>query len=180
MATNQFGRTGGFFSVGEVVDRFDPTQSGLLKVNWNMGGANQNEIGKTDLPWSKALYPSSNPSLKQTGGPHTGLREGSRVFGFSMDGQDYVILGSIVQGGKGEPDGKPEYDSEIPRPAKSEKVEGDGQGQVDPQPRYGDKNDIVTQKSIWKYAEEEGGQDKKAAKYPSYETVGMLDDALTA
>lgn len=178
MTTTNYGRTAGFFSTGEVKDRMDPTQSGLLRVNWNIGGANQDTLGKEELPWSKVLYNSSDPALKQTGGPHVGLREGSKVFGFSLDGQDWVILGSIVQGGKGEPDSNPTYDSDIPRPAKSQQVDGPSYG-VDPQPRYGDVNDIVTQDSIVKYAQDQGGPDKNAAKFADLkDPIGTLANAI--
>lgn len=178
MTTNKMGRLGGFVSIGEVIDRMDPTQSGQHKVKWKIGGANQDQFGgKGDHPWSKSLYPSSNPSLNQTGGPHTGLRPGTKVMGISLDGQDFFIIGSMPSSGKGEADGNPTYDSDIPQPAKDE-----NSGEVGAQPRHGDVRLQIKEddsgvssgssndgKSITLFGEEESTNG--AAKEPKKETI---------
>jgi hypothetical protein len=190
MATNKFGRTGGFVSMGEIIDRMDPTQSGQHKVKWKTGGANQDQMGgNDDHPWSKTLSPSHNPSLNQTGGPHTGMRPGTKVMGISMDGQDFFILGTMPSSGKGSADGSPTYDSDIPQHAKDSSSGGDGVGA---QPRNGDvrlqlKEDDSgapmdsdgggDSKSITKWAEEESTNGK--ADKPAKETVAN-GDAETA
>jgi hypothetical protein len=167
---------GGFITFGEVVNvADDPTQSGLVRVKWQLGAATQTEVPDTDLPWTKSVLPSTNPSLKQTGGPHTGLQKGSRVVGVPIDGsgQEFLIIGSIVSSGTGKPDEKATLDSDIPRAAKVEENGGEKQ------PRHGDVNDVVTQKSITKYAEEEGGSEKKAARFPQFDdAIGTYDRAI--
>jgi hypothetical protein len=135
MATNKLGRTGGYVSMGEVIDRMDPTQSGQHKVKWKIGGANQDQFGgNDDHPWSKSVYPSHNPSLNQTGGPHTGMRPGTKVVGISLDGQDYFILGTMPSSGSGSTDGNATFNSDIPQPAKDTQSSGG----VAAQPNNGD------------------------------------------
>ena len=185
MATNKMGRTAGYVSMGEIIDRMDPTQSGKHKVKWKSGGANQDQMGgNDDHPWSHMLHPSHNPSLNQTGGPHVGLRPGSKVMGISMDGQDFFILGSMPSTGKGEADGKPTYDSDIAQHSKDDSSGGDGVGG---QPRNGDvrlqlkegeggvpqQMDNTDSKSITLWAEEDSTNGK--AKEPKKETIANGD-----
>ena len=154
MTDKSFGHTGGFFVFGEVVNRKDdPTQTGKAKVRWNIGGINQSQMSESDLPWSGALFPVSNPSLSGTGGPHTGLREGSKVVGISPsgDGQDVIMLGTVVSAGKGGTDGSKTFDSDIPIPAKDQSTGGQTQ------PKSGDQNGVVTNDSIVKYGQDQGG-----------------------
>ncbi len=170
-ATGSASRTG--IVIGEVVNRLDdPTQSGMCKVRWNLGQINQSELKEEDLPWTKSLMSAHSASLRGIGGPHTGYigsnegkGEDTKVYGVSIsgDGQDFIILGSVPSAGKGDVDGVPQYDSDIPQPGKIEK---NGQGQV--QPRYGDKNGVAEDyknESVIKYAEDQGGPEKNAAKY---------------
>lgn len=164
-----WGRTGGFLTVGEVVNvEDDPTQSGAVRVKWQSGSAVQTEVADEDLPWTKVVNPATNPSLDQTGGPHTGLRVGSRVLGIPLDGsgQEFLVLGSLVASGSGEIDEEGTVDSQIPQSAKVAQNGGETQ------PRYGDVNHVVCDHSICKYAEDQGGAEKKPAKYPS------LDDSI--
>lgn len=189
MTTNKWGRTGGFFTVGEVIDRMDPSQSGKHKVNWKTGGAAQDQLTDTgDHPWSSTIHPSSDPSLNQTGGPHTGLRPGTKVFGISIDGQDYMIMGTMPSTGSGSPDGSPTYDSDIPQPAKDSSSGADGVGV---QPRHGDvrlqltedgtgsaqPNDNADTKSIIQFGVDESTNG--AAKEPGKETIAN-QNAMTA
>jgi hypothetical protein len=157
-STGSASRTG--LVIGEVLNRKDdPTQTGQCKVRWNLGQINQSDLSESDLAWSKSLMSRHSASLKGVGGPHTGYLEGSKVYGLSIsgDGQDMIILGSVPSGGKGEVDGQPEYDSDIPQPGKSES-NGEGGGN---QPKYGDKNGVAKEykdKSVIMYAEEQGGK----------------------
>ena len=184
MTTNKWGRTGGFVTVGEVIDRMDPTQSGKHKVKWKSGGANQDQLGGgDDHPWSGTIHHAANPSLNQTGGPHTGLRPGTKVFGMSIDGQDFMIMGTMPSTGSGSPDGSPTYDSDIPQSAK----DGNGGGEVGAQPRNGDVRLQLQEdetgaamaggssdsRSITKYAEEDGNNG--ASLQPHQETIANHD-----
>jgi hypothetical protein len=177
MAETSFGRPSGYMAVGRVVNvKDDPTQTGQVRVKWLEGAASQDTIGDEDLPWTRCLFPVSNPSLGQTGGPHTGLQVGSMVYGTTVDGagQEYMIMGSAPKSGSGEHDQDPTFDSDIPQSAKQEKTS-------ETQPRYGDVNAIVTKKSIVPYGEQEGGGFKTAALYPGLtDSIGLQDDAITA
>lgn len=155
----------------------DPWQAGHVKVQWEVGSAAQDQLGVGDLPWTRVMFPSTNPSLKKTGGPHTGLRVGSKVYGWPVDGagQDFVIVGSLLSAGTGEPDQQQTNDSEAPTGTKQQDVDGITQ------PHYADHNDVakkhggqdVVTQSIVDYARDEGGPDKRPCKYadPS-DTVG--------
>lgn len=178
MADRNLGRPSGYIAVGTVMDVDDPHQNGAVRVQWHIGAAAQDKLEKTDLPWTKSMQPASDPSLGQVGGPHTGLRVGSRVIGFPYggDGQDYMIMGTVVAGSNSSStnlDEQPKADSDIPRSAKEAKKDD-----VD-QPRYGDVNDVakddagsVVTTSIVKYAQDRGGPDKRAADYAD------LDDSI--
>lgn len=175
---SRFGRSGGYLTVGRVVNvEDDPTQSGQVRVIWETGAASQDTLDEKDVPWTRTMFPTTNPSLEQTGGPHTGLRKGSKVYGVPLgdDGQEFMIIGSVPSSGKGEADGKPELDSDIPQAAKDGEAR-DGESQ----PRKGDVNAVVTKdKSITLFGEEEGGEEKKAARYAKIdEPIGTLDRAI--
>ena len=179
MVDRYAGRASGFIAVGEVMDVNDPWQHGAVKVQWKIGSAAQNELGLDDLPWTKAMFPSTNPSLGQVGGPHTGLRKGSTVIGIPMggDGQDFLIIGSLVSTGNGQPDQTQTPDSDIARAAKQSKNDDVSQ------PRYGDVNDValkwdtqdVVRTSIIAFARDEAGPDHKPADYPDLtDSIGVL------
>ena len=56
------GGEGGFFAVGRVVNvEDDPTQSGQVKVMWFEGSASQDRMSEEDLPWTRVLFPATNP-----------------------------------------------------------------------------------------------------------------------
>jgi hypothetical protein len=182
MAETSFGRPGGFYSVGVVVNvEDDPTQSGQVKVKWYEGSASQDRLQEHDLPWTRVMFPPTNPSLGQAGGPHTGLRVGSIVYGQTVDGagQEYIVVGSSPKIGQGEFDQEAKFDSDIPQSAK---VQSNGkQGGSETQPRWGDVNAIVTQKSIVKFGESEGGKFRQAAKFADIDdSIGLIDNAITA
>jgi hypothetical protein len=177
MSGKNFGRAGGYLAVGKVVNvKDDPTQSGQVRVKWTVGGASQNKLQDDEVPWSRTLFPASNPSLGQTGGPHTGLQVNSVVYGIPIgdDGQEFLVIGSVPKSGDAEVDQEGKFDSDIPQPAKVKENDGESQ------PRHGDINGVVTKdKSIWKYGEEEGGPDKKAAKYANVaDPIGTWDKPI--
>lgn len=163
------GRFAGHVVIGEVVDANSPYQDGAVRVKWRVGSAVQDELATGDLPWTRVMFPSTNPSVSRMGGPHTGLRVGSKVYGFPADGagQDFVIMGTMVSSGNGAPDDAQTPDSDIPTGAKVQQTDDVRQ------PHYGDKNDVATdasggviKRSIVDFARDEGGPDKKPAKYP--------------
>lgn len=148
------GQSSGFIAVGEVVNvDDDPSQSGRARVRWLTGSATQDQVGDDDLPWTMPMFPTADPAMGQTGGPHTGLRKGSRVVGIPLDGQgqDFLIIGSLVRGGDGGVDQPAKFDSSLPQAAKVESNGGERQA------RYGDVNGVVSQESIVKHAEETAG-----------------------
>jgi len=120
------------------------------------------------------MFPPTNPSLGGVGGPHTGLKVGSKVYGSPTDGsgQDFLIVGTLVAGGKGDPDQEQKSDSDVPAEAKEQTKDGLNQ------PRYGDRRydadakklDI---KSIIQWAADEGA-DKKPAKYTDPTSIGNM------
>lgn len=164
MADKDFGRSSGIISVGTVVNRKDdPSQSGRLKVRWETGGLSQADMQESDLRWSPTLFHSANPSASSNtqgaagtgpiGGPHTGLLEGSKVYGIpvSADGQTMLIIGAAPAAGNAQPDGSPTFDSNIPAEAKSQSNGGENQ------PRYGDTFQPIATQSAPNYAEQNGG-----------------------
>lgn len=164
--------------IGEVTNVADPWQAGAVKVQWRVGSAVQDELSDEERPWTRCLYPSTNPSLKQVGGPHTGLKVGSKVYGMPVDGsgQDFLIIGSIVPGSNGQPDQTNDPDSEVPTVVKQQEMDGLQQ------PKYGDHNNVsmdhgeLVRQSIVDYARDKGGPKKQAAKYADpTDTVGDLD-----
>lgn len=174
MSSKDLGRASGFITIGTVVNvEDDPSQSGQVRVRWQTGAAEQHEIADDDLPWTRPLFPSTNPSVNQVGGPHHGLLKGSLVVGMPIDGsgQDFMIMGSMVKGGEGGHDQPAQFDSQIPQPAKQASNGGESQ------PRYGDVNGVVTQESIVQYAEAEGGG--TSAKYATInDPIGTLAKAI--
>jgi hypothetical protein len=173
VAEAQFGRTGGFLTIGEVVNvKDDPTQTGKAKVKWLVGAASQGDISEEDLPWTASMSPSTNPNINGIGTPVTGLMVGSKVYGvpLSGDGQEFMIIGSVPKSGNGEVDSDAQYNSDIPAVAKQQENGGEQQE------KFGDKNNVVTEKSIITFAEEEGGDSKQAAKYPKLkDSIGHVD-----
>jgi hypothetical protein len=166
-------------------------------VKWQSGGAAQNELKEEDLPWTSVLLGTDNRALGQAGKSPTGLRKGSKVFGIPIDrgGQDFLIIGSHVAAGSGEPDTELKYDSDIPQAAKTEKGNQDGEQQ----PKYGDirllyqewqeekdgnakdedNQNQQEQKSIWEYGRDEGGPDRKPAKYKALEDSMGFQEPIT-
>lgn len=169
--------------VGEVSNVADPWQAGNVKVKWRVGSAMQDQLEDADLPWTRVMHPPTNPSLGQVGGPHTGLKVGSKVYGVPVDGsgQDFIIMGTIVAGSNGQPDQTNDPNSDIPTAAKQQSMDSLQQ------PKYGDHNNVakndnelVTQ-SIVDYARDKGGPKKQPAKYADpQDSVGDMDPIGTS
>lgn len=171
--------------VGTVKNRKDdPTQSGKVQVQWDN---EQSQLGEGDLPWTSSVFPSTNPSMGKVGGPHTGHMEGSRVIAIRVgkDGQDKLILGSLLSAGNSSPDSyPPKFESDAPAHAKSQQNGGESQsGQV------GDYNEIATtpqggkvNQSIVTYAQEKAADQSdfpKAMKYPQLkDSIGTYQQVL--
>lgn len=177
MADSHVGRSGGFITRGKVTNRKDdPTQTGMVRVQWLTGGASQDQLDDESRPWTKVMQSTTSASLGSRGGPHTGLLEGTEVFGVPIDGsgQDFLVIGTATPSGK-DNDQTPKYDSEIPRAAKNE-----NNGGGDNQPKWDDINDIVTQdKWIGDFGEQEGGPTKTASLYPKLnDSFGEETDAI--
>jgi hypothetical protein len=172
------GRFSGHVVVGTVVSIDDPWQSGSVKVRFQVGSAVQDQLSDDDLPWSRVMFSSVNSSLKQVGGPHTGLQVGSRVYAVPVDGAglDYLVIGSVVTSGTGEPDATQTPDSDVPTGTKMQALDSISQ------PRYGDINNValdssggVIKTSIVDYARDRGGPEKRPAKFDDLpDTVGSV------
>lgn len=140
----------------------DPSQTGRVKVRWHVGAGSQGDMSVDDLPYTAVMFPPTNASYNQVGTQHTGLMVGSTVYGCPLDGsgQNYMVLGSVPKHGNGAVDTDPTYDSHLPQPAKVQNNNGEQQ------PKYGDVNPIVAQdKSIWRYGQQQGGQDQTSTRY---------------
>lgn len=150
---------------GTVVDRkTDPTQSGQCIVRWEIGTISQSTLKDNELPYSRSMLGSHSASLKGMGGPHTGFVEGSRVIGVTLsgDGQEVMILGAVPSSGNSEIDGKAQFNSDIPTPAKQQENSGEQQ------PNYGDKNGVAEDyknESVIKFAADAGGPERTVAKF---------------
>lgn len=169
-------------SLCQVVDVNDPTQSGMCRLKELVGSGQTSQLASdvSNLPWHPMLYPSTNPNLKNIGGPHTGIKVGSNVLvlNFGKDKQDRCVLGTMCAAGNATPDGQPQFDSNVPPHAKIQQVADVTQ------PNYGDKafsgmkatdtpnqpqNSQQSQQQIpiWYYAQTQGGigQQGKSALY---------------
>jgi hypothetical protein len=84
--------------IGQVEDVNDPKRSNRVRVRclgWHpatkgqngQGGEEEDALETKDLPWAKVGMPTTMSMQARTGGKH-GLRVGSWVFGFFVDGYD--------------------------------------------------------------------------------------------
>ena len=90
-----FGKDSFVSFIGQVEDVNDPKRSNRVRVRcmgWHpatKGGDSEEEdaLNTEDLPWAKVGMPTTMSMQGRTGGKH-GLRVGSWVFGFFVDGYD--------------------------------------------------------------------------------------------
>ena len=93
------GLNGFVWFIGVVEDIMDPLKTGRVKVrcyDWHV--ANKGTIPTSDLPWAQVMMPANNASASGIGTSPNGLKQGSWVLGFFLDGQYAqrpMVLGSI-------------------------------------------------------------------------------------
>jgi hypothetical protein len=89
--------------VAEVIDVFDPEESGRLKIRIFGLQDDTTRIPDDMLPWARCVFPVTNPVHDGVAGPTTGLVKGSIVVGYFADHAKQVplITGSLggVSGG---------------------------------------------------------------------------------
>lgn len=99
MTTKNLGREGLLWFIGTVEDREDPLRLGRVRVRaMNFHSENKALIPTSELPWALILMPPTSASFEKIGMSPTGIRVGSTVIGFFMDGNDAnypVIMGTI-------------------------------------------------------------------------------------
>ena len=91
--------------MGVVEDNDDPLRLGRLKVRifgWHNSNYDETdgETGVTvdDLPWAQLMVPVANGPNSGTGGPITGIQQGTWVMGIFLDGEiarEPLVMGSI-------------------------------------------------------------------------------------
>lgn len=100
MTTKSLGEEGFSWFVGKVENREDPMKIGRLQVRiYNRHSENQSRTSTNDLPWAHVMIPVNDANLSQTGRSPTGIRVGTTVVGFFMDGKDGnlpVIMGTLA------------------------------------------------------------------------------------
>ena len=125
MTDKNFG--GQLFWIAEVVNVYDPDQSGRVQIRIFGRFDDDQNIPDDDLPWALPLQPITSAAYGKIGTTPLGLVKGSKVMGLWMDeDQQYpVILGSVGKAGDPVDDGDdvegvPEIDittGSIPGPA---------------------------------------------------------------
>jgi hypothetical protein len=125
MTDRNFG--GNLFWIAEVVNVYDPDQSGRVQIRIFGRFDDDQNIPDDDLPWALPLQPITSAAYGKLGTAPLGLVKGSKVMGLWMDAdQQYpIILGSMGKAGDpmedgADTDGIPEIDittGSIPGPA---------------------------------------------------------------
>jgi len=93
------GLNGFVWFIGVVEDIMDPLKTGRVKVrcyDWHV--SNKGAMPTKDLPWAQVMMPANNASASGIGTSPNGLKQGSWVLGFFLDGQFAqrpLIMGSI-------------------------------------------------------------------------------------
>ena len=125
MTDKNFG--GQLFWIAEVVNVYDPDQSGRVQIRIFGRYDDEENIPDDDLPWALPLQPITSAAYGKIGTAPLGLVKGSKVMGLWMDAdQQYpIILGSVGKAGDpvedgADTEGVPEIDittGSIPGPA---------------------------------------------------------------
>jgi len=93
------GLNGFVWFFGVVEDIMDPLKLGRVKVRcYEWHTPSRGAIPISSLPWAQVVMPANNPSISGIGTSPNGLKQGSWVIGFFMDGEDAqqpMIWGSI-------------------------------------------------------------------------------------
>ncbi len=99
------------FFIGVVESREDPAQLGRVKVRcYGVHPDNKSDVPTDKLPWAMPIMPYTSASTSGIGESPTGPVEGTRVFGFFMDGAEMnqpMILGTMI--GAPEANSNPEF-----------------------------------------------------------------------
>lgn len=87
------------YFIGVVEDRDDPLNLGRVRVRcFGIHNENKSKIPTAHLPWAIPVMPFHSASMSGVGISPTGAVEGSWVFGFFVDGNEYqipMILGTM-------------------------------------------------------------------------------------
>lgn len=97
---NQYlGLNGFVWFFGVVEDIMDPLKLGRVKVRcYEWHTSNRGAIPTSSLPWAQVVMPANNASISGVGTSPNGLKQGSWVIGFFLDGEEGqrpMIFGSI-------------------------------------------------------------------------------------
>lgn len=99
MTTMNIGEEGFYWFLGTVENRDDPKKMGRVQVRIHNIHSDKKTILPTEsIPWAIPMLPITSASSEQIGVSPTGIRVGSAVFGFFMDGrsaQTPVIIGTF-------------------------------------------------------------------------------------
>ena len=99
MTTSALGREGFNWFIGVVEDREDPSKLGRVRVRiYDIHNENKGVQPTDSLPWATIMVPPTSASHERVGITPVGLRVGSTVVGFFVDGNDCnepVIMGTI-------------------------------------------------------------------------------------
>tara|TARA_B100001989_G_scaffold47467_1_gene30428 strand:- start:64 stop:1212 length:1149 start_codon:yes stop_codon:yes gene_type:complete len=93
------GLNGFVWFFGVVEDILDPLKLGRVRVRcYEWHTANRGAIPTSSLPWAQVVMPANNASISGVGTSPNGLKQGSWVIGFFLDGEEGqrpMIFGSI-------------------------------------------------------------------------------------
>lgn len=99
MSTMNMGEEGFWWFMGVVENRDDPKKLGRVQVRiHNIHSDKQTILPTENIPWAVPLMPITSASSGQVGTSPTGIKVGSAVFGFFLDGrsaQNPVIVGTF-------------------------------------------------------------------------------------
>jgi len=87
--------------IAEVVNVYDPDQSGRVQIRVFGRHDDKNNIPDSDLPWAMPLQPVTSAAYGKVGTAPLGLLKGSKVTGFwaDLDHQYPILLGSFGKAG---------------------------------------------------------------------------------
>ena len=93
------GLNGFVWFFGVVEDILDPLKVGRIKVRcYDWHSSNKGDLPTSQLPWAQVMMPANNASISGIGTSPNGIKQGSWVVGFFLDGEQAqrpFILGSI-------------------------------------------------------------------------------------
>ena len=82
------GLNGFVWFFGVVEDILDPLKVGRVKVRcYDWHTSNKGELPTNQLPWAQVMMPANNAAISGIGTSPNGLKQGSWVVGFFLDGE---------------------------------------------------------------------------------------------